>query len=104
VKAPWTSSFTSSSKRCYIHNVSVTIDTVIHNLMWYTYWNTCFETRSSTNIEYYDFIVVKSWTPGSLVKSSITDLLKSWTPGGLEKSSITDDSDSGITQNRTKCF
>ncbi len=60
VKAPWALPFTSSSKRYYIHNVVVTIDTVIHNLMLYTYWNTCFEPRASTKREYCDFC----WNPG----------------------------------------
>ncbi len=38
--------------------LSVTIDTVIHNRMWYTYWNT-FEPRESTKREYCDFHLLK---------------------------------------------
>jgi hypothetical protein len=39
--------------------LSVTIDTVIHNFMWYTYWNTFFEPRASTKREYCDFSLLK---------------------------------------------
>ena len=63
--------------------LSVTIDTVMHNLMWYTYWNTCFEPSASTKRAYCDYSLLKSWPPGALEKSSITDQISVLTPWSI---------------------
>ncbi len=63
--------------------LSGTIGTVIHNLMWYTYWNTCFDPKASTKREYCDFSLLKSWPPGALEKSSITDQISVLTPWSI---------------------
>ena len=82
VKSPWVSSFISSSKRYCTFNV-VSYDCV--SMCIKDYCVTCLEPKVSTNISYCDFILLKSWPPGPLEKSSITDQVSFLTPSCMSR-------------------